>query len=477
MPKPPRRRPPTIDLEATEVASGGPAATPTDSAPDPAGSGPQATTPENERPASPEPVDSPAADALSEAAAPAGEVEPEGRARNGGIRPVVIVAAGIAGASIAAVAAAIVWGAGLLPPSIRLANSEATAPLVQRIDAIEHQVGEIAARPAPPSQAQLGELETRLSKVEAAPEAASKQQLQDVEGRLGKLETAAAAPPAPPSGLKDIEARLAKVEAAATAPPATDPGIADRIAALDQRVTEALTTAQAAASRAEAAQKAAAPQADALESAASMHANLDALSARVNGLEQGVKQIDRRVSELASVAASDRAVRLGLAAMELRMAVERGVPYAAELAAVKQLAPDQGILPTLEPFADGGVPSPGTLAQELAKLEPDMLNAAGAPGQATGMLSRLEESASRLVRIRPIEAAPGTDARAIVTRAEASAARGDVVGALSELERLPENVRALAAGWIGTAHARIAALDAARQLSASALGALSKPAH
>src|SRR5262249_34362644 len=62
-------------------------------------------------------------------------------------------------------------------------------------------------------------------------------------------------------------------------------------------------------------------------------------------------------------------------------------------------------------------------------------------------------------------------------RAAQKAPRGDFGGALADIERLPEPVRAPAAAWIETAKARIAAIDAAKKLSANALEALARPSQ
>ena len=94
-----------------------------------------------------------------------------------------------------------------------------------------------------------------------------------------------------------------------------------------------------------------------------------------------------------------------------------------------------------------------------------------------GVIERLQASAERLVRIRPIEETSGDEPSTVVARAELKATRGDMAGALADLERLPEPVRAPAAGWIAAAKARLAAIDAAKALAANALDALARPAE
>jgi hypothetical protein len=164
-------------------------------------------------------------------------------------------------------------------------------------------------------------------------------------------------------------------------------------------------------------------------------------------------------------------------ATALKDAVERGGPFAPELAALKPLV-DAQALSALEPFATAGVPRAPALAGELHALMPRIAQAVGqAVGQAepgSGLIARLQASASRLVRIRPLDTPPGDEPADILARLEASASRGDVASALSDIAKLPPPARAVAAGWVTRAEARAAAISAAEKLSASALGAVGK---
>src|SRR5262249_56863452 len=110
------------------------------------------------------------------------------------------------------------------------------------------------------------------------------------------------------------------------------------------------------------------------------------------------------------------------------------------LGTVKPLGGDPTLLPAREPFARSGVPAAATLARQFSEVAP-ALQAAGAP-PPEGVLGRLQMNAEKLVRIRRVDEAPGSDAAAVVARSEAKAARGDLAGALSELAQLPPNARA-----------------------------------
>lgn len=392
-PKAPRRRPATIELEATEIAS--------DPVPDPS----QEVAMEAAREHPAEGDDSPSAAKAATAAPsspPAGPAARSPRWR--------FVAAFAAGAAITALAAAALWGGGIL--SARLAPDHAPA-LAAQLAALDRRIDALAARPV------------------------ASQPAPGLEARLAALEAARSSPPLPPP------------------PPAPDATLA-RIEALEQRLNE-VATREAPAAPANIASE--------TPTASGENRDLEALTARVAALEQ-------RLREVQSTTAPDHAVRLGLAAMELRLAVERGSPFAAELAVLSRLVDDPSALAPLKPTADTGVPAPAALAQTLSKLTPAMLKVAGPPGRDAGVLDRLQAGAERLVRIRRIEDTPGDDPATMIARAEVKAARGDIAGAVAEIDQLPDPVRAPAAGWIDTARARLAALDAARRLCTHALQAL-----
>jgi hypothetical protein len=174
----------------------------------------------------------------------------------------------------------------------------------------------------------------------------------------------------------------------------------------------------------------------------------------------------------AAAAGSDRSARLAVAAAALRDAVERGDPFAAELAVVKPLASDTSLLAPLEPFAASGVPSIAVLGQELAAIIRPMLRAAGAPPRDGSILDRLQANAEKLVRIRPVDEARGDDRSAILARIEQRATHANISGVLAELAKLPPAVRAPAQAWIAKAEARNKAVEASRRLAADAIAAL-----
>jgi hypothetical protein len=196
---------------------------------------------------------------------------------------------------------------------------------------------------------------------------------------------------------------------------------------------------------------------------AAERSELEALTNRMAALERSAKAVE----------SSNGALRLALAATMLDSAVERGDAFGPWLAAMKAFgAGDAKLVAALEPFAQTGVPSAATLARQFSELSP-ALQKAGAPS-GEGVLARLQVNAEKLIRIRRVDEPAGSDVGAIVARAEAKVARGDMAGTASELAQLPPDVRAPAEAWIKRVQARSAAIDASHRLAADAMSGLSK---
>jgi hypothetical protein len=344
-----------------------------------------------------------------------------------------LIAAGAAGAAAMLVLFLALWVFGAAN-----ARDDLTVTLAARLAILELQVRDLAAKPLPAG------LDQRA--------------LADLAARVGAAEQAAAAP-RPQQPDQALTARVATLETAVRP-----------LADLRQSIDAASGAARDAKSRAdaafEAAQKTVAPPAVA-------QGDIDALAKRIAALEQAAKSVEEKLARASVNAGADRAGRLAFVSVALRSAVERGEPFTQELAAVKPLAPNAAALGPLEPFVATGVPRGATLARELSQLTNTMLNAAGASRDG-GILDRLQQNAEKLVRIRPINEAPGDDPATIVARAEVKATHGDIPGALAELSHLPDGVRAPAQAWIKRAEAQTAALAAARGLADNAVAALAK---
>jgi hypothetical protein len=204
------------------------------------------------------------------------------------------------------------------------------------------------------------------------------------------------------------------------------------------------------------------------------HEDIDALASRIMALESAVKGLAAATAPLASAGANDRAARLTIAAEALRAAVERGTPYQAELNAVQSLGVDQKATAPLEPFAASGVPSAAALARELEALAPALQQASEPRSTDTSFLERLKSNAQKLVRITPLNAPTGNDPQAMVDRIRLDAAHTDIGAALADLNGLPEAAKPVAAAWSKKAGAREAAVAASRKIAVDALAALAQ---
>jgi hypothetical protein len=426
----PRRRPPTIDLKATEVESEQPASTGEEAVA--AGAAGERTEDESAS----------AQSARTKFAGGAGTL------RGGALVAYAIAALG--GALTMLVLIAVLWVSGVLPPR-----------------------GETVT---PGSSEQLAAVGTN-----------------ELSARLDKIEAALAAQQTVPAAQRPDAALASRLAAAE----AETKSLGDSVNALNRRIDGIAATVGSAAARAdaataavEAAKNAAAEAAKStaqqsgvqradLDALANRVAALEGLTNRIASIESTVKALSENLANVARrpASADDPAARTTVAAEALHAAVERGVSYQAELAAVKSLGIDESALAPLEPFAADGVPSVAVLARELTALTPALQRVSGAAPSENSFLGRLEGNAEKLVRVSPIDAPPGDDAGAIIARIDVDARRSDIVAALPEIARLPNAARTLAAPWVKKAEAREAAIAASRRIAADALAALGKSAQ
>ena len=346
--------------------------------------------------------------------------------------------AGLA-AAVGAAAAMLVmlglWYAGILhaPAADRPALRSDIASLRSEVEALRN-------RPAPAADAAaVADLRARLDKIAA-----------DVAQRR--------------PGEAALVERLAAVESAVKS-------LNVALAALDRRGEDIAANAKQALAQAAAAEKAVRESEDRAGRPAQLEAELQALQQRVAALERAQRAHDGA----SRPAAVDTAARLALSAAALRDAVEKGAPFSAELQQVKSLGADAASLAPLARFAADGLPSRQQLARALEDLLPSLARLSAGHAAPAGFLERLQASAGRLVRVRPIEAPAGDDPAAVLARLEVEAARADIDAALTDLKRLPAPLPAPVQAWIDRAGARAAALTAARELVARSARALAAP--
>ena len=422
-----RRRPvPTIDLKATEVSSKPIVTPPPPLDPEPVQTAAAASAP-------PEPPHVPPEQA------PPFEPPPPPPPGISWLPPDVpwpLVAAGAAGAAAVMLFVMLIW---LISPR----TGDAVATLTPRLTAIETQLRDLAARPAP--------------------QGIDPQAIDALSARLARLETAVAAP-RPPATDAALTGRVGTLEGAVKP-------LNDSIAALTRRADETDAAFRNVRGRADTADAALTELRGSARTATADHGEIAKLVERIAALEKSGRSVTDELAKRAA-SGSDRAVRLAVATAALRAALERGDPYAAELAGVRPLGGNGGVIAAVEPFAATGVPAAAVLGRELLVLLPVLQRAAGTATRDSGFLDRLQANAERLVRVRPIEEVPGEDTAAILSRIELRAAQSDIAGALTELNKLPAAMRAPASDWIAKAQTRGKAIDAGRRLATDAVSAL-----
>ncbi len=288
--------------------------------------------------------------------------------------------------------------------------------LAQRVDSLNAAIDELSANiPMVDIQA-LSDMDGRINELAGKLEAA--------EGQLSSSVVADAAPA--------IEAAAAELSA--------------EIAALDKRAAD--TSAAVA------------------EQRDLMAIELGALEKKLDALENAAQ---------GAVSQSAGAAAVVLAVGQLRAALAESDPYTQELAAVSSLG--SGSLPadalaTLEAHAARGVPTRAMLAASYEQVAGDITRAAVTP-EGDDLLAKVTARVYRLVTVRPSAGdVGGSGATATVARASARLEKGDLEGAVSELDALEGEPAKAAAAWLEQAKARLAAEAALDALSAASIQAL-----
>jgi hypothetical protein len=360
------------------------------------------------------------------------------------------------GAILALAALGFMWRFNVLEPyKIDIGGKLLSA----RLTALEARVRDSRPAPAPAAPVPL-----------AAPAPANTKALDDLAARIAKLETApagtrpAAPDPAVTTKLNSLEAAIKPLDEA--------------VAANDKRDAELQTTLRDTSSRLDATSKMVSNFIDEQKQKPTVDkADLAQLDTRIAAIENAAKSLAASTAAAgAADKSADRNLRVAIVALALRDAVERGSPYAPELAALKSLTNNAQALTPLEPFATTGVPSHAALARELAAAVPAMSRAAQTgPNPTQGnFLQRLEARASQFVQVRPVGDAAGDDAAAIVARIGAEAGRADIAGAVGDISKLPQSAQAPAQAFLAKVQTRDAAVVAAQRVVADALAALGK---
>ena len=271
----------------------------------------------------------------------------------------------------------------------------------------------------------------------------------DIAGLRSQIETlqADAANAAPP----DLSAVTQQISDLSTR-------VDDRLAALDDRITQA--SQQTPAIGEEAQQEAvaqlsdqiAAQQAELEQQRADLQAQLDATRAEAEAIQQDA--VDAARAEMARAALA-----------RVQGAIESGAPMQQQLddlgGALTDPVPD-----ALTAVAEG-TPTLATLREIFPDAARAALAAARDAGEAGDSAGAFGTFLRSQLNVRSVAPRDGTDADAILSRAEDALRNGRLNDALAEIATLPPSARAAMSDWTTQAEARAAAVDAADRLDAS----------
>lgn len=377
-----------------------------------------------------------------------------------------------------------------------------------RINSVTAQLEEQQKR----QQADAAALQTRLNRIESAERAIGEQRERlaglaasaaALAARIEKLDTdmkgLATRTPANPDEIKglreQLEALAKRIEALPKDAPGADALAAlsqqmrqagERMAALERRIGEVAQARPAGEGELKAAlERQAAEARAALERlAAETRSAGQKLAAEAEQLKKDLAALQARVGAIAedvrrTGSASNETGTLILALGQLRRAVQEGAPYRAALDAAKALAKErkefEPALAMLAARADQGVPTMAQLRQRFDKLSVAVLRAAASAKPDADLWDRIWARLSTLVTVRRVGEVAGDGVSALLSRAEAALARGDLAEAAKQIEALAGPARAAAQGWLADARARLVSDAALAELERVALGLLGRP--
>lgn len=274
---------------------------------------------------------------------------------------------------------------------------------------------------APPdTSAEVATLNARLDE-ELSAQRGGLQTVKDGTVALAKRISALEAAPAVVPDLSGLEERLAAIEAMPTGSDASTAALAAKLAELERRLA-----------------------------AAPVGVDQGEVDAALKRLEEAQAEATARAEDAAAVAA---AAESAAALDRLRDAVEAGTGFEAELAAV-----DPALQTALAPYV-AGVSTLESLQAEFPEVARQALQLDRAAADE-GWGARFVDFLAAQTGARSLAPREGTDADAVLSRAEFALSEGRLADAVAEVKALDPAVQAPFADWLAKADARIAALAA-----------------
>jgi uroporphyrinogen-III synthase len=368
------------------------------------------------------------------------------KGRGVGFWAVVIVIAFLAGA-----AAWPVLGP-LLPASIRPGGAGVDEDARARLTALESELAELKARPAPDNSAALQDMQTAIT--------AQAAEIEALQADLAKLAAAPDPDPAPTVDLGPLQQRLdaldARVESLAAMPPpssgGTGEGNSETVNALRAQVAKV---------------------AQELAGIGENQATIAAMTKANAELQQTVAALTSRLAALEENAGDVRAQRRQeakvIALSQLAADLRQGGGYDDSLRAAQTLAAgDAELTAILDPLAGqaaAGAPTLARLRQRFEQVAPEIVRA-GIADAGGDWLDKTANRLASLITIRRVGEVAGDSVEAVVARAESRLGNGDLAAAVDQLEALEGAPARAAEGWLAAARERLAAEAAADKLQA-----------
>ncbi|KAA1179391.1 hypothetical protein FP026_17625 [Rhizobium tropici] len=252
-------------------------------------------------------------------------------------------------------------------------------------------------------------------------------------------------------GLKQSIANLAAAPAAKP-----DEALAARVAALETRAangTPAGGSGEAASTAFD-------------QNIASLTGEVEQLKADLSKATQSQATSDAEVSKRLDDAekklsgpSQESAVARAIAAAALKAAIDRGGPFQPELDTFANVAPDDPAVADLKNFAQTGVPSRADLIRQVSDVATAIVATAQTDDPNQSWSSRLMSGAKSLVQVRPVGNVPGDSIDAIAARFEDKVRNGDLPGAVTEWNSLPDAAKSASAAFKQSLEARIRVED------------------
>ncbi|MFB2566874.1 COG4223 family protein [Rhizobium sp. IMFF44] len=170
------------------------------------------------------------------------------------------------------------------------------------------------------------------------------------------------------------------------------------------------------------------------------------------------KRLDDAEKKL-SGPSQESAVARAIAAAALKAAIDRGGPFQPELDTFANVAPDDPAVADLKNFAQTGVPSRADLIRQVSDVATAIVATAQTDDPNQSWSSRLMSGAKSLVQVRPVGNVPGDSVDAIAARFEDKVRNGDLPGAVTEWNSLPDAAKSASAAFKQSLEARIRVED------------------